>query len=226
LACSFWAVRDWLLGKSGGEERAERQKAARSAFDAAPLLPTRLRRLLWVLSVNGGLLGLEGIAQRLEGSGRLLFVIKPNVNTEAVTQFGPYAYRGNAASYFNLLWPACLGFWWTLQRSSGFKRNTHHLLLVCAAIIAACPNISTSHGGSLVTVGIVALALVFLLVAHFFLAKPGPSRRPGRERGAGSREHRARLPAPRSPLPAPSSRCWRFASPRRSRRDLRSAGRR
>jgi O-antigen ligase len=170
LACAFWAVRDWLLGKSEGEERAERRLAQPSGDSSVPLLPARLRRLLWLLAVNGGLLGLEGIAQRLEGSGKLLFLVKPRVNPGADTQFGPYAYRANASQYFNLLWPVCLAFWWTLNRSFGFKRKAYHLVLVCCIVMAACPIISTSRGGALVTVGIAVLAAFFLVVSHFLLA--------------------------------------------------------
>ena len=170
LACSFWAIRDWLLGKSDAEERAGHRKPVPGSDASGPLLPARLRRLLWVLAVNGGLLGVEGIAQRLEGSGKLLFLVKPRVNPGADTQFGPYAYRANASQYFNLLWPVCLGFWWTLNRSHGARRGAHHLLLVVAAVMAGCPIISTSRGGALITVGIIALAAFFLLATHFLLA--------------------------------------------------------
>jgi hypothetical protein len=169
LACTFWAIRDWLLGKSEGEERAERRKPQPGDDRSGPLLPARLRRLLWVLAVNGGLLGLEGIAQRLEGSGKLLFLVKPHVNPGADTQFGPYAYRANASQYFNLLWPVCLGFWWTLNRSYGVRRGVFHVLLLCSAIMAACPIISTSRGGAIVTVAIIALAAFFLVATQFLL---------------------------------------------------------
>jgi hypothetical protein len=170
LAFSFWAVRDWLLGKSEVEERAERRKSQPGGDGSGFFLPARLRRLLWVLAVNGGLLGLEGIAQRLEGSGKLLFLVTPRVNAAADTQFGPYAYRANASQYFNLLWPACLGFWWTLNRSFSFKRKAYHLVLVCCGVMAACPIISTSRGGALVTVGIAVLAAFLLAVTHFLLS--------------------------------------------------------
>jgi hypothetical protein len=109
LACVFLALRDWLLGKSEREQQAEYVDTAGSRLNSQ--MPDRLRRLLWVMAVNGGLLALEGIVQRLEGSGNLLFVLKPGINQTADAQFGPYAYRGNAAAYFNLLWPVCLGFW-------------------------------------------------------------------------------------------------------------------
>src|ERR1035437_10011087 len=169
LAFAFWAVRDWLLGKSESEELAERRKPQPGDRRSGFLLPARLRRLLWVLALNGGLLGLEGIVQRLEGSGTLLFLVKPRVNPGADTQFGPYAYRANASQYFNLLWPVCLGFWWTLNRSMGFRRNAYHLILACCVVMAACPIISTSRAGALVTVGIVVLAAFFLAATHFLL---------------------------------------------------------
>jgi len=188
LACSFWAIRDWLLGKSDAEDRdglhelARRDRAERRGPEPGgerfgPLLPIRLRRLLWVLAVNGGLLAVEGIVQRLEGSGKLLFIAKPRVNPDASTQFGPYAYRANASQYFNLLWPVCLGFWWTLNQSLGSTRKGHHVLLFACAVMAASPIISTSRGGALITVGIVVLAAFFLLAAHFLLAT---DRRPER----------------------------------------------
>ena len=47
IACSFWAVKDWLPGKAGAEERAARQKST-AATESAPLFPARMRRLLWV----------------------------------------------------------------------------------------------------------------------------------------------------------------------------------
>ena len=166
LACSFWAIRDWLLGKSSGEERVQTQKSGAAAPLSRPVFPARLRRLLWLLTINGALLGLESIAQRLEGSGHLLFMVKPRVNPGAESQFGPYAYRANAAAFFNLLWPVCLGFWWTLNRSAGGKQGGHHLVLICAAIMAACPTIATSRGGALVSLGLLALAALLLLIAQ------------------------------------------------------------
>jgi hypothetical protein len=161
LGCSFWAAWDWLLGKSQGEERVRV-----GAGEASLSVPARFRWLVWLLSVNGFLLATEGIAQRLEGSGKLLFMVKPRVNPGAETQFGPWAYRANAASYFNLLWPVCLGFWWTLNRAPGAGKK-HHLLLLFAAAMAACPLISTSRGGAVVTWVMLPAALILLVGTHF-----------------------------------------------------------
>ena len=71
-----------------------------------------MRRLFWVLTVNGVVLAVEGLMQRAEGGNKLLWLIVPRYEQDAEAQFGPYAYRANAAQYFNLLWPAVLGFWW------------------------------------------------------------------------------------------------------------------
>jgi len=57
LSCVFWAIIDWLPGKSGGEERAARQKSLGGSSGGAPSFPSRLRRLLWVLCINGAMVG-------------------------------------------------------------------------------------------------------------------------------------------------------------------------
>ena len=168
LAGSFWAVRDWLAGMTLAEERATRGGTEGESEKTPPLLPARLRGLLWLLCVNGALLGVEAIVQRASGSSKLLFLVQPHVNPEGISQFGPYAYRSNAAQYFNLLWPVCLGFWWTLHRLGGLRARLHHVLLLCAAVMAACPIISASRGGALVAAGILIAAAIFLTVTNIF----------------------------------------------------------
>ena len=165
LAATFWAIRDWLLGMTPAEERAIRSGGENDPDGLARLLPDRLRRLLWLLCLNGALLGVECIVQRASGSSKLLFMVQPLVNPQGDSQFGPYHYRSNAAQYFNLLWPVCLGFWWVLQRVGGLRSQSRHLLLVCGAIMAAGPIISTSRGGALVTAGMLVLVVIYLTVS-------------------------------------------------------------
>jgi O-antigen ligase len=164
LACSFWAIRDWLLGMTPGEQRPFRGGTEKSF----PILSARLRWLLWLLCLNGALFGIEGIVQRASGSDKLLFLVHPLVNPEAESQFGAYHYRSNAAQYFDLLWPLCLGFWWTLHRLRGSRHKLHHLLLLCAAIMAACPIISGGRGGAIVDAGLLLFAMIFFPVMNFF----------------------------------------------------------
>ncbi|MFM2294608.1 MAG: hypothetical protein RLZZ350_1021, partial [Verrucomicrobiota bacterium] len=163
LAAAFWAARDWLLGKTLREMRGE---AGRVAF-----LPARLKRLLWVASVNGALLAVEGIAQRLSGTEKLLWYKQPRLNRTNESQFGPYAYRSNAAQYFNLLWPVALALWWTLRREAQFtarggaKKNTHHWLLGCVLLMAVCPLLSFSRSGAIVGVAMLAMSALVLATA-------------------------------------------------------------
>ena len=124
-----------------------------------------------MLCLSGALLAVEGIAQRLSGTNKLLWLMETRINREASSQFGPYAYRANAAQYFNLVWPVCLGFWWTLHRSGGFKKWRHHLLIPCGMVMAAAPVISTSRGGALVAGGMLGLAALFLMLAPLLLSE-------------------------------------------------------
>ncbi|MBM3840166.1 MAG: O-antigen ligase family protein [Verrucomicrobia bacterium] len=132
----------------------------------ASTLPARLRLLLWVLCINGAALALEGILQRLDGTNKLLWLVVPYFNNVAEAQFGPYAYRSNAATYLNLIWPVCLGFWLMLRNSSTRMRmvaqriggGSYMVLLPCAVVMASAPIISTSRGGALIALAAVPVA--------------------------------------------------------------------
>jgi len=158
LALSFWAARDWLLVKTPADQRAAR--AGEAAIAPGVLLPQRLRLLLWVLSINGALLAGEALVQRLSGTEKLLWLVRPRLNAFADAQLGPFNYRSNGAQYLNLIWPVALGLWWRLRRAAqrlpakggGFQRHKHHLLLPCVLLMAAIPVLSLSRGGAIVAV--------------------------------------------------------------------------
>jgi len=80
-------------------------------------------------------------------------------------QFASFAYRANAAQYFNLLWPVCLGFWWTQYGSIGLHRFQGYMLLGSCAVMAAGPIISSARGAALVD-----LALLFISMATLWLS--------------------------------------------------------
>ena len=179
LALGFWAARDWLLGKSGPERRESRAgvgEPEENFLSRVPNagLPMRLRRLLWVLCLNGTALALESILQRLSGTNKLLWLVQPVINQYGESQFGPFAYRSNSAQYFNLVWPVCLGFWWKLRHRGRFAARAHarlgggpHLVLLpCGVLLAAAPIISTSRGGALVALGGILVAAVLLSFAN------------------------------------------------------------
>lgn len=183
LACFFWAVRDWLQGASGAEERALRRSEVRgqrsevkgptadAPTSALSPLSGRLRILLWVLCLNGALLAVESIAQRLSGTGKLLWLVEPRINKDGFAQLGPYAYRSNGAQYLNLIWPVCLGFWWTLRRelshrgpaASRRQARRPHVLLIGALLMAVSAIISASRAGAAVACAAALVATVILL---------------------------------------------------------------
>lgn len=179
LACSFWAARDWLLGKTRQERQESRQEAEEILGEPLnqaqdwqrPVLTSRLRRLLWVLCINVSLLALVSILQRLDGTNKLLWMREPRLNKTAEAQFGPYAYRANAAAYINLVWPVCLGFWMMLRNMAHQARRpfvrigggSHVLLLPGAVLMAACPIISTSRGAAFVAMALILVVVPILL---------------------------------------------------------------
>jgi hypothetical protein len=169
LACWFWAVRHWLPGTSLYERATDSLSLrSRTGSQRVSPLPVRLKKLLWVLTISGGLLGLQGIAQRLAGSPKLLFILTPEIHQEAQEQFASYAYRANAGQYFNLLWPVCLGFWWIIFRSTGGKGLTSYLLLGSAAIMAACPIISGARGAAVADLALLVFLTPILLLSPKF----------------------------------------------------------
>jgi O-antigen ligase len=169
LASAFWAIHDWLCGMSLEEQRLRREHKSKT------ILSTRLRRLLWLLCLNGILVGIEAIVQRALQSNKLLFILEPRIYPQSDFIFGPYAYRANAAQFFNLVWPVCLGFWWMLQDSGRRTNGAHHLLLFSAAIMAACPIISSNRGGTLVALGMLIFIFVFFLTIHFSATRKSSS---------------------------------------------------
>jgi len=158
LIILFWSTRDWLAGA----------RPTRSSISLNP----RLKRLLFLICLNGGALALECILQRIyygDYQGKLLFLVEPGINSSNITQFGPFAYRSNAASYLNLIWPLGLGLFIQLGRENldhGKRRigNGPELFLIpCIILAVSGPIISSARGGALVMVGLLILAAVSLM---------------------------------------------------------------
>jgi len=156
LAGVFWAARDWLVT----DVEADGRRRAR-----------RLRRLIFVLVINGALVALEGIFQRLSGTPKLLWFQATHDNPFADAQFGPYAYRSNAAQFFNLLWPPALGLWWHLhlRAAEGSRRSErHHWMLPCVVLLVVAPLVTLSRGGfAVAAVQAVACAVLLFVAARF-----------------------------------------------------------
>lgn len=167
LIILFWATRDWLGGS----------RPTRSSISLNP----RLKRLLFLICLNVGALALECILQRIyygDYRGKLLFLVEPVINHQNIAQFGPFAYRSNAASYLNLIWPLGLGLLIQLGRENldhGKRRigsGPELLLIPCIILAASGPIISSARGGALVMIGLlilVAVSLMFIKVRSKFL---------------------------------------------------------
>ncbi len=159
LALTFWAAYNWLTNDPVAPTRRGHSALQHAGRDAgapsiSPAMP-RLHRLFWLLSINGALLAFQGLLQRVDGGNKLLWIMETRLNREATAQFGPYAYRSNAAQYFNLLWPAMLGFWWWLElrcREIRSFSTRHRLLLPLIVLVAICPLVSLSRAGAAVAV--------------------------------------------------------------------------
>ena len=167
LACfaAFWSGRYWLMR---GWDRALNSRSGGAL--ATALSNHRLVAFLWVICLNGLLLSAQGILQRLSGTPELLW-LRMSYAEVSISCFGPFSYRGNAAEFLNLIWPAALGFWWALSRE---RRRTEAagrlltdgpemMLIPAAVVILAGTIVSASRGG--VAVGIALLFAVGVLFA-------------------------------------------------------------
>jgi hypothetical protein len=179
LALAFWAVVDWIQGKTAADQAAGHDQKDDGRHHARRM-PDRLRWLLWGLTLNGGLFALEGMIQRWSGTGELLFFRRPSVtHFEGASQFGSFTYRSNACQYLCLLWPVCLGFWWCLRRmgqSSDYSRRRlargKTILLVCVLLMILAPMMASSRLG-LVTdlLLIVGVVPILHLAMHNMMQK-------------------------------------------------------
>ena len=73
----------------------------------------KINRLIYLMAINAMVIVIIGITQRIfyndQISSKLLFLITPEINKTVDGQFGPFAYRSNAGTLFNIIWPICLG---------------------------------------------------------------------------------------------------------------------
>jgi O-antigen ligase len=152
LIILFWATKDWLAG-------------AKQSRNSSAINP-RLKWLIIVICINGGIVALESILQRFhygEFKGKLIFLLEPLINNNNLAQFGPFAYRSNSASYFNLIWPIGLGFLIQLAKENvdfGNKKlgsKPEIILIPCVILMAISPIISASRGGAIVMIGLLIL---------------------------------------------------------------------
>jgi O-antigen ligase len=146
----FWSLVCWI-------------KLPRHHSDGEGRFQQRLKLVIWVFVVNGFLVALQGMLQRFSGSAKLLW-FRPSYWDNALSCFGPFSYRGNAADYLNLIWPVSFGFWYTLarrrdERHFGIGDGPELLLLPMSLVTTAASFATLSRGGALVAAGMLLILL-------------------------------------------------------------------
>jgi hypothetical protein len=175
LASFFWGLRDWVIGKGTNlrlrnDPNEVHLNRTYISYPCENVIPPRFKRLVWCLCINGGLLALVGILQRLDGTTKLLWFYEREHYRISIQSFGPFGYRGNAASYINLLIPITVGFFIFSFKSIKFPRckksrsgESCLLLIPIATVLIASQLLSLSRGGLFVF-----LFLIFLTYIIYF----------------------------------------------------------
>jgi hypothetical protein len=175
LICCFWGVRDWLLVeviKKNNLKVTNRSLFGlhSNAIFTEIFLPSRLNRLIWFMAINGGLLALVCIIQRLDGTENLLWIFERESRfASSARSFGPFGYRGNAVSYLNMIFPITICYlllrydlWKTSTLSKTKDTSDSFLVLIPISIcLVFAPFVSLSRGGILTL-----LILIIFLFTH------------------------------------------------------------
>ena len=157
MSAWFWALRDWLLTIDRGDLRSD-------GFGAK--MSVRLNRLVVFLCMNAIAVGIVGILQRL-GTNETLLWLRVPLFPNPDSHFGPFAYRGNACSYFNLVWPLFGLMLLARVGTSGKRRarvggDPRIALFPGLVMLIGIPFFSASRAGSIVAFLCIALSLVLL----------------------------------------------------------------
>ena len=139
-----------------------------------------------MICLNGGALALDCILQRIYYGDyprkTSLHESNPVLNQlKHIAQFGPFAYRSNAASYLNLTWPLALGLGLLTQlgqenldhtENDGLAVGRNLCLIPCIILAGSSPFISSARGGALVMLGLLilgAISMMFMNIRSTFL---------------------------------------------------------
>ena len=164
----FWGIRGWLSSEQALSSKRN-QNGTSTEIDFEGGLPVRIKTLLTVLLVNGALVGFVGVLQRLGSNERLLWILEPAFKNPE-SHFGPFAYRGNASTYFNLLWPIAFYLLVRLRKEELLKRSSDRFgsggwitLVPVLCLFSVVPWMAGSRGGSTVFVGVFVMLAIWLL---------------------------------------------------------------
>lgn len=177
LCMGFWATRDWLLTPTK-KERALLRSAVYSQRNIPTeghiQIPTKLRALLFLIVANGALIAFIGILQKLDGTNKLLWLFEPTFLKYSRQHFGPFAYRGNAGAYLNMIWPLSILLLFVLKRQPHSKGSNFRLgsgpefiLYPIILILLIAPFTTESRAAAIITTaGILGVAIISIILTR------------------------------------------------------------
>ncbi len=165
LCCYFWATYLWLTNGNDRKVQELREDEQGASRKKETIVPDRVYILLSVIVVNAALIALVGIIQRFDGNQRLLWILEPAFpNPES--HFGPFAYRGNAGSFFNAIWPLAifliLEAQYRVRMSLASYRagsEGHIILYPLVLLLLVVPFFSNSRASAIVALVMIGLLL-------------------------------------------------------------------
>lgn len=115
-----------------------------------------LRILLWALAINGSVLALFGIFQRLDATDRMFWIWRP----PSLSFFASFIYQNHAGAYLNLVIAATAGLAWWYQRRATRETTDAGLagILIFLAVLAGIGScLTTSRMSTLVLLVMLAI---------------------------------------------------------------------
>ncbi|MDA7511390.1 O-antigen ligase family protein, partial [Verrucomicrobia bacterium] len=171
LVSFFWGLFVWFPEReSRGRRTRNSKEGMKQHIDrSGELVPKRVSMLLTLIVVNAAVIALVGIVQRLDGNGTLLWIYTAEfVNKKS--HFGPFAYRGNAAVFFNLIWPLAIYLFLLIRKKSSLERLNERIgsgpdtiLIPVIILLSIIPLILGSRAGLIVAIILMVPCLRALL---------------------------------------------------------------
>ena len=127
---------------------------------------TRLIRVMWVFVSNGFVVAFVSLLQKASDNGKLLWLLEPSYNKGISDYFGPFAYRGNASQYLNLIWPSGIGLYFYLQYRDSRRPHPSHqqnILIPITLVIFVSVFVTVSRGGVYMALFGAIIGTIFLL---------------------------------------------------------------
>ena len=176
LFFTFWGVRDWLLTKTSYDIKLNSvlQNKFCNVFKsslAVQIFPQRLKRITWLICINGAFLALCGIFYKQIGNTLNFNLFNKTVSLNPDNCFGPFIYRSNGATFLNMVIPVSIAFlFWMITNNSIYnlygkdKSLKKYPILVITTLILLVASFSTQSRGGIFSLIIV---LVLYLLRNF-----------------------------------------------------------